>query len=156
MTYSWPQAEPKFEPLSFDFSHVFFHHYGIGNAFPCTGNYRTWNFMLVCSCIPFPFSSQSQIPHSSRRPLRWPWLCPQQKWSESVESSPEESMPGLPGTLFPLAFFVLTEVRPGPWRRAFQGRRLGSWEKTKGSSLFLLTGIGGHGWALISPSLYQL
>lgn len=77
------------------------------------------------------------IPHSSGRPLPWCWLCPQQKWNKSVESSLEKCLPGLPGTLFLLTFFVLTEVRTNPWRRALRGGSLGGWEETRGSNLFL-------------------
>lgn len=83
---------------------------------------------------------------------------PSQKWSKSVESSPEECMPGLPGTLFPLTCFVLTEVGPSPWKRVFQEEKLGEWgwETAQGSNLFLPPWSGGHGGVLTSRSLRQL
>lgn len=45
---------------------------------------------------------------------------PSKKWSKSVESSPEECMPGLPGTLFPLTCFVLTESDLAHGRGSFK------------------------------------
>lgn len=97
----------------------------------CTGDLGN---LENCPSSPCPFSlPKAQSFHPLGRLMPWPWLRPQLRRSESVESSPGECVPGLPGPHSPFALLVLTEIRPQPRaeclsRRNWMAGRKRGWE----------------------------
>lgn len=101
----------------------------------CTGDLRNLGNRpgVPTPGSPCPLSlPKAQSFHPLGRLVPWPWLRPQPRRSESVESS-GGCVPGLPGPRSPLAFLILTGIRPQPRaeclsRRNWNAGRKRGWE----------------------------